>query len=75
MFVFPTAFPVQVIEAEEGDDVSLECQKNAEVNLEDSLVERSKDDRRNLVHVYRHGRDSRTSRKSSEAGQPSSMKA
>ncbi|XP_042255547.1 butyrophilin-like protein 2 isoform X2 [Thunnus maccoyii] len=51
------AFPVQVIEAEEGDDVSLECQQDAEVSLEDSLVEWSKDSRTNLVHVYRHGRD------------------
>ncbi|XP_042292339.1 uncharacterized protein LOC121913668 isoform X1 [Thunnus maccoyii] len=47
----------QVIEAEEGDDVSLECQQDAEVSLEDSLVEWSKDNRTNLVHVYRHGRD------------------
>lgn len=52
-----SAFPVQVIEAEEGDDVSLECQQDAEVSLEDSLVEWSKDSRTNLVHVYRHGRD------------------
>ena len=54
---YPTAFPVQVIEAEEGDDVSLECQQDAKVSLKDSLVEWRKDSRTNLVHVYRHGRD------------------
>lgn len=55
--VFPAAFPNQAKEAEEGDDVFLECQTDHQVDVSTSPVTWSKDDPRNIVHVYVRGRD------------------
>ena len=41
----------------EGNNVSLQCPVDPQVNLERSLVEWTKDNRTNFVHVYRHGQD------------------
>lgn len=55
--VFPAAFPIQTVEAEEGDNVFFQCQVDNQVDVSDSPVTWSKDDRRNIVHVYIRGRD------------------
>lgn len=55
--VFPAAFPNQTKEVEEGNDVFLECQMDHKVDVSTSPVTWSKDDHRNIVHVYIRARD------------------
>uniref|UniRef100_A0AAQ6IDB0 Ig-like domain-containing protein n=1 Tax=Anabas testudineus TaxID=64144 RepID=A0AAQ6IDB0_ANATE len=45
------------VEAEEGDDVILKCQLDPEDDVRKSPVTWSKDERKNIVHVYRLGQD------------------
>ncbi|XP_067354868.1 butyrophilin subfamily 2 member A1-like isoform X2 [Channa argus] len=51
------AFPIQRIEAEEGQNLSLQCLLGPHVNVSGSTVEWSKDGHANIVHLYIDGRD------------------
>lgn len=58
MFVSPGPCPfTPLIEAQEGDNVTLQCCFDASANLQKRTVDWRRADLKTVVHVYRHGRD------------------
>ncbi|XP_040926326.1 uncharacterized protein LOC121202166 isoform X2 [Betta splendens] len=57
VFSLTLAFSTPLIEAEEGDDAILQCLLDPVVDVSESPVTWSKDDAKDMVHVYIRGRD------------------